>query len=856
MILSQTFRIALLFSFSVFLLAAQEATGTLEGQVSDVHAGAIGGATVTVKNLATGHTQTQISSASGFFRVALLPVGSYSLSVQASSFARFLQEPIDIAVSQTARVDVQLQLATVTESVTIHGDATQVDTATNTLGKTVDGREILDLPLNGRNFTQLGLLQTGVTPLTAGVLKIGGTIRQGQAYAVNGQRPESNNYLLDGSENDNRVDGGYALQIPVDAISEFRILTHTAPPEYGGYSGSTTSVVTKSGGNDFHGTLYEFFRNNVLDTRNFFSRDVEPLRQNQFGATVGGPIRKNRLFVFGYYEGFRNGQGFTQAAAVPTAAERAGDFSGLPSPLLNIAAGGVPFPGGKIPAAAFDPIAQNIVKLYPLGNVSPSVYSATVVADNNLNQAGGRLDFDRSERDQLFGRYSYSTGYNLNPISVRGAPVPGFPTRDDLTAQSAVLTNTHLFSPTLTNSARVSFFRYVFDFDQRRNQTPPSAFGFQYDSASAFGQGPPFFNVSGYSPIGGATSGPRLSTQNTYELGDSVSWFRGSHSMKFGVDFRRNQINVFQATVPNGLIIFSPAFPTTDAFANLLLGAPVVFYQGLGDFYRGLRNWGTAVYAQDEWRVSRRFTLNYGLRWEAINPNSEIHNRLNGFVPGVQSVVRPEAPTGILFPGDPGVGHGIAQNYYKSFMPRVGFAWDPTGQGVWSIRSGYAIFYDPFSNGANIAATYPVSALPWVQFDQFTGKINFANPFLGHPTPQPNTFAKPSTLLAMDPAARPPYAQDWNVSIQRAFHKRLCPGSSLRRNQRDPLAARRGRQPRDFRARRNSGERRPPASLCRLRAERWAVPACYSRSARLRNELDLSCGASELLPSLRGRLQL
>ncbi len=360
---------------------------------------------------------------------------------------------------------------------------------------------------------------------------------------------------------------------------------------------------------------------------------------------------------------------------------------------------------------------------------------------------------------------------NLNPISIRGTPLPGFPTRDNLTAQSAVLSNIHVFSPDLSNSARLSFFRYVFDFDQRLNQTPPSALGFQFDSASQLGQGPPFFNVSGYSPIGGASSGPRDSAQNTFELEDGLGWFHGKHSAKFGAEFHRNQINVFQATVPNGLIIFSPSFPTSDAFANLLIGAPVVFYQGIGDFDRGVRNWATGLYAQDEWRVSRTLTLNYGVRWDIITPNTEIRGRLNTFIPGVQSVVQPNAPLGLLFPGDPGIGPGLAPNYYKAFQPRIGLAWDPTGQGIYSVRAGYGIFYDPFSNGINIAANPAVSAAPWAQFDQFTGNINFASPYTGHPLPVPGTFANPSTILAMDSTARPPYAQDWNVSVERAFHK-------------------------------------------------------------------------------------
>ena len=750
-------------------LCAQDPAGALEGQARDSSGGAIRGAAVTARHAQTGFTLSQKTTDNGLYRLAPLPAGEYTLTVEAAGFSRFTQEPIVIQASQTSRVDVRLDLAAVAATVTVEGDAPHVDTSTNTLGKTVSGREVLDLPLNGRNFTQLGLLQTGVAPVTSGVLKIGGTLREGQAYAVNGQRPESNNYLLDGSEINNRVDGGYALKIPVDSILEFRILTHTAPPEYGGYSGSTTSVVTKGGGNQAHGTLYEFFRNDHMDARNFFSRGVEPLKQNQFGGTMGAPLVRDRLFVFGYYEGFRNRQGFTQSAAVPTAAQRRGDFSGLPNPLRNNAAGGAPFPGNQIPESMFHPLSGRIVALYPDGNIAPSVSSTTVVMENLSNQAGGRVDFNRSERDRFFARYSYSKGHNVNPISVRGAPVPGFPTRDDLTANSAVLSHTRIVSPAMTNTARLSFFRYEFFFDARLNRTSPRELGFAYDSASALGQGPPYFNVAGYSPIGGAQSGPRTTAQNTYEASDSLSWFRGAHSFKVGGGFRRNQLNVFQATVPNGLMIFTPAAPTSDAFANLLLGAPQIFFQGLGDFGRGLRNWGSVAFAQDEWRVNRRLTVNYGVRWEAVNPFSEVRGRLNGFVPGVQSTVRPDAPAGILFPGDEGVGDGIARNYYKALMPRVGLAWDPAGNGQWSVRAGYGMFYDPFSNGANVGATFAVSAVPWVQFVQKAGNVNFQNPYATGPLPEIGSFARPTTMLAMAPEARPPYAQNWNFSIQRGI---------------------------------------------------------------------------------------
>lgn len=748
---------------------AQDPTGAIEGAVFDSSHAVVGGTRVRALNIDTGREREVVASEAGLFRLSGLPVGRYRIMAEAARFARFQQEPVQINVSQVARLDIQLELASVKESVTVTGDATLVDTSSNILGKVVSGREVVELPLNGRNFTQLGLLQTGVAPLTAGVTTAGGSLRQGQAYSVNGGRPEANLYLLDGAQNINRMDGGYALRIPVDAIAEFRILTQGAPPEYGGTNGATTSVVTRGGGNRFHGNLYEFLRNDQLDARNFFSVKAEPLKQNQFGGTIGGPIKKDKLFFFAYYEGFRNKQGFTSQATVPTAAQRAGDFSGLGSPLINFAAGGVPFAGNKIPAQVINPVALNVLKLYPLGNVSPSIYRATVVTTNFYDQAGGRLDFAQSEKDQFFARYSYSGGYNINPISVRGSEVPGFPTRDDLGTHSAVLSSTHSVSPTVVNSLRGTFFRFLFDFDKRQNQAPPSALGFGYSSANALGQGPPFFNISGYSPIGGAITGPRISAQNSYELQDGLSWLHGAHSVKVGGSFVRTQLNMFQAIAPNAFFVFASTFPTNDAIANLLLGAPVTFYQGLGDFNRGLRIWNAGVYGQDEWRVSRRWTLNYGLRYERINPIREIRNRLNGFVPGVQSTVRPDAPKGLLFPGDKGIEAGIAAST-NAFMPRVGFAYDPTGTGRWSIRASYGIFYDQFQNGAGATSQGPVSAIPAAQFNQYSGAgLNFANPYQGRVYPQPNTFVRPSTVFAIDTKASAPYAQNWNFTVQRAL---------------------------------------------------------------------------------------
>ena len=748
---------------------AQDPTGAIEGVISDATGAPLARARVVVNNPGTGITRETETAADGFYRILLLPVGRYTITMQAPGFTTLVRDAIDVNVSQSVRVNARLEVSAVSETVKVSGGAQLVDTATNVLGRVITGRELVDLPLNGRNFTQLGLLETGVAPLPAGVATAGGSLRQGQAYAVNGMRPEQNMYLVDGAQNQNRMDGGYALKLPVEAIAEFRILTQTAPAEYGGTAGATTSVVTRSGTNQLHGSLYEFVRDDAFDARNFFSEKVEPLEQHQFGGTAGGALAPDRALFFGYYEGFRNTQGLTTTATVPTAQERLGDFSGLGVPLLNLAGGGVPFPGNQIPDPAINPVARRVLALYPQGNISPSLYRETVVVRNVSNQMGGRLDFNLSPGSQAFGRYAYSGGHNINPISVRGTDVPGFPTRDDYSTHHVTVSSTRILSPSLTNSLRGAWLRHEFFFDQRLNRNPPSALGFGYDSSNAVGQGPPFFNISGYSPIGGAITGPRNSTQNTFEVHDSVAWTNRAHLVKAGGEFRRTGIDMVQTIAPNAFFVFAGTFPTNNAIANLLLGAPVTFYQGLGDFGREVSVWSGAAYIQDEWRATSRLTLNYGLRYERINPFVEADDRLNGFIPGVQSTVRPDAPLGLVFPGDPGIGRGIADSMH-ALMPRAGAAWDPTGTGVWSVRAAYGLFYDQFQNGAGTTSQIAISSTPWAQFVQFSGAgLNFQNPFLGRPATAPNTFVRPSTVFALDPETEAPRVHNWNASVQRAL---------------------------------------------------------------------------------------
>ena len=307
-------------------VSAQQITGNIRGTVSDPSGALVQAASVTAKQIETGLARTTTTDRDGNYLLLELPVGHYRLEVAAKTFRKYVQEGISLNVNETASVPVHLTLGAETQQVQVQADAELVQATVTSLGKTVLQQEVLDLPLNGRNFSQLGTLQPGVVPITPGLAEAGGSLRDGQAYAVNGQRPESNNFLIDGANNFNGVDGGFVLKPPVDAISEFRILTHNANAEFGNSLGSTTNIITRSGSNAFHGALWEFLRNDAFDARNYFANTVEPLKQNQFGASLGGPILHGKTFFFGYYEGFRNRQGETDSSTVPSANERQGNF--------------------------------------------------------------------------------------------------------------------------------------------------------------------------------------------------------------------------------------------------------------------------------------------------------------------------------------------------------------------------------------------------------------------------------------------------------------------------------------------------------------------------------------------------
>ena len=747
-------------------VVAQQITGSIRGSIFDPSGAVVQDATVTAKQVETGLIRTVSSAKDGSFLLVELPVGHYSLEVSARGFQMYVQEGISLNVNETATVPVRLTVGAATQKVEVQADANLIQTTTSSLGLVVTEKELLDLPLDGRDFSQLGLLQPGAAPLTPGLKEASGSLRDGQAYAVDGQRPESNNFLIDGANNVNAVDAGFVLKPPIDAISEFRILTHNANAEFGQNSGSTTNIITRSGTNGYHGAVWEFLRNDAMDASDFSTHSVQPLKQNQFGATFGGPIVKDRSFVFGYYEGFRNRQGKTVAATVPSPLQRQGNFSEHGLCQINFATGQCdPVPGNQLPS--IDPISQNILNFYPLPNDGPNTFITTQTLSVNNDQFGLRWDQYLSPSDNMTVRYMYSGGPTTDPLSTTGANVPGFPVGEEDRAQNVVMQETHVFSPAVVGVTRFSYLRNKFLFDQHLNHLPPSSLGFQYEPTLAEAAGPPFIQVGGYASVGDPITGPRNTFQNTFDVSGSLNWIRGKHELKFGGGFRRDQINALQGIATNGFFVFAP-FPFSDAFASFLSGEPVVFLQGGGNLGRHIRGKALNFYGQDTFKVSSRLTLNFGLRYDLPFPYTELHNLQNLFVPGAQSKVLPTAPTGLLYPGDPGVPAGLIPTEKTAFAPRIGFAWDPTGNAKWVLSGGYGIFYEPFYNGQGGPLQDPISAPPYLATPQAGFPVNFPDPFNGV-NEFDGRFSTPMTLLVVAPKLKLPYAQDWNLNIQRSF---------------------------------------------------------------------------------------
>jgi len=732
--------------------------GRISGVVKDPSGSVIATAHVTVKETTTGLFYKTRTDSKGYYTFPLLPVGHYELDVQASGFSAYERKDIVLDTNASLELDASLQVGGVAQSVSVNDNTLHVETTSTQLGQVITGRQMTAVPLDGRSYTDLLSLQAGVVPQTAitdttvqdvgaTILNPSGTLNPGN-LSVNGQRETANYFSVNGSDVEEDVNAGTAVIPNLDAIAEFRIITSNFDAEYGEYSGGQISVITKSGSNAFHGNAFEFLRNTDLDARNYFSPTRGAFRQNQFGGTLGGPIRHDKVFFFVDYQGTRQTQGVdTGIIAVPSNADRAGNLSDfttgpggnqlsgivggpyfaniLTQKLGYEVAAGEPyylpgctssstcaFPNAIVPQNAWSVPAQRMLQYIPApntagGTFATSSYNQTVRDD----KGGARVDWNT--RWGLISAYYIIDDFDLvdpYPVAQSGASVPGFSALTAGRAQLFSLGDTKSFGANMVNELHFSFMRDNTNLGQPiggRNVSLASQGFVNADGSDSIvaldpkGQSVENLNFNAYST--GAAANQLIQANNTYQVSDSFSKVLGNHTMKFGGEFHADQVNAAPIAQFNGSFVFSGQETGVD-FADFLVGVPSQYNQSqLNPFYD--RNKYVGVFAQDSWHVLSNLTLNYGLRWDRIAPWSEKYNQISTFVPGAQSVVFPGAPAGILYPGDPGIPNTLAPIDALDFSPRFGLAWSPqadTGSflekllgapGATSIRASFGNFY-------------------------------------------------------------------------------------------------------------------------------------------------------------------
>ena len=675
-----------------------QATGSITGVVSDQSGGVVPGVSIEVTNVATNQTRTTVTGGDGFYTVPLLPPGVYAVKATLQGFRVTTREGVAVTVESTSRVDLRLSVGEVVETITLDGDLEPplVETSNSQLGLVVEQKKIEELPLNGRNFAQLGTLLPGVVAPPAALGGASGDATPGgfgavtSGFSVNGMRNQSNNFLLDGASNNDTFNTGFVMRPPPDAIQEFKILTHSYSAEYGRNAGSVVNVVTRSGSNRLHGAAWEFNRDDALQARNFFAPADQPkpkLKQNQFGGSVGGPLVRNRFFGFGYYEGHRNTSGNTTNIVVLSEAQRGGDFSGG-SPIRDPSTG-APFPGNVIPAGRLDPAALKLIEDFvPRANSQGNRFIASPDSRDDRNQLGMRFDA-QWQRHSVLGRYLRTTTDIESPPTTR--PIGSV---SKATLQDWMISDTHIFRSAF-NVARFSYNRIA--------ANPALTSGLQ--NADYFinvphnvpaAQGLANIGVTGFFNLGDAQQ-PFVDRLNeVFQFTDDFSWIAGGHYLKFGFDARKEHMVIAFVNRPNGDFTFtgSTTQRTGNAAADFLLGLPAQFRRTTANTIQDGTGWLYAGYVQDDFRPWPRVTVNAGLRYELPLPFVDKNDALNSFRPGQQSTRFPQAPAGLVYPGDEGVPRGTYETDKNNFSPRLGIVWDPTGTGHSSLRAAWGIFYD------------------------------------------------------------------------------------------------------------------------------------------------------------------
>ena len=758
-------------------LLGQTGNAQVTGSVTDSSGGVIAGVEITATNEATGIKREAISNDLGFYTLTLLPPGRYRLGTVKAGFRPINRTGITLQVDQDARIDFAMEVGSLSQAIDVAANASRVDTQTATLKEVIDQRRIQELPLNGRDANQLIFLLPGVynTNDTSGLQQGGsarGIVQPG--VASNGARSNMVSYNLDGAfHNDTYTNVSLAMPNP-DALQEFSVQTNNFSAEYGRSAGAVVNAVTRSGTNSFHGNLFEFVRNNALNARNFFASTDDGLKRNQFGGSFGGPViipklynGRDRTFFFVSYQETRQVQRpATSNTTVLTAAQRAGDFSGYESPIIDPLTNQA-FPGNQIPISRENPVSKNIIdQLLPLPTEpSTGLLWYTVPNNNTLRQLVVKLDHQLSSKDSLSGHYLYnyyeSPAFD-SPLVFATKPLTFTP------SHNFSLSETHLFSPSLINQFQLGINR------RSSENLPVWKTGFaDLGMKNVFSNPPtPEFILSVSGAFSVETTEHDVTRPHNYSFSDILRWTKGRHEMSMGFEYRYQTLFKNYAweldPVPsfNG---YASGYGVADFFLGLPSSLTQSAYGEVGDMYMP----AYSAFFQDNIRLSRNLTINLGLRYEPFIPYVDNGNRVSVFRPGQKSSVFTNAPEGLLFVGDPGVPRGGTEADLNNFAPRFGFAWSPFGDSRTSVRGGYGIFFDssPMSALANVFQNVAPFGTN-VTLDPPPGPLD--NPYLGNnpfpmPFPPPHDITFPSGISAATypKQFRTAYLQDWNLTVER-----------------------------------------------------------------------------------------
>ncbi|MGA7631310.1 MAG: carboxypeptidase regulatory-like domain-containing protein [Terriglobales bacterium] len=808
------------------LSSAQDATGRIFGTVYDPLGAVIPEVRITVTNTATHDARISTTNKEGVFQLLALPIGTYKVTADHAGFRTVVSQEQKLSINQALRIDFKMEVGAESQTVDVGAEAAPVETVNPTLGQSITGRTLTNMPLNGRDMLDLALLQPGVTESNDDNTGAGN-------YSIAGGRTDSVTFLLDGGNNNDLLDNSNVLDPNPDAIAEFRILTSDYTAEYGRNGGGIISIVTKSGTNGIHGSTFEFIRNRDFDANDYFNKQQDlprlDLKRNQFGATLGGPIIKDKAFFFLAYQGQQQHQAYPIIdSPVYTPQELQGNFS--------TAAGGSPDPGvvafltanpwfatpngsvtnAIIDPSKIDPIAHNYIEAGLIPTAPNGLLSTSEDAQDNRNELTGKFDFNLNPKDKL----SATLGLNragdpyygtLNPNPT--ASVPGFPAINKKDYYFLNLAYTRIFTSTALNEFHFVVHRTNFLQDEPANKLPTGPdLGIDITPDLATGPTDIFFD-NGFL-IGPTENGPTRFIENTFSWTDAFSWTRGKHNWKFGAGFSPYQQNMVYGYYLNGELDFysDNIVGSGNDYADFLLGTPDAYFQN-ALAPSNIRSKSTYVFGQDEWHFRKNLVLTLGLRYEYNTPKYDTEGRSFSVIPGDQSRRFTDAPLGLVFPGDPGAPSGTNFPDKKNFAPRFGFAWDPTGTGKTSIRGGVGVFYDilkgednlqfngqpPFVGSAGLYYTSP-NYLPPTCVNSVSGcPVTASLTYMSHPFQNAcnydangncvslgvaNTFpSKPpasnidftpflpvnttGAIYLDDPHLRTPYIYQYNLSLQR-----------------------------------------------------------------------------------------